>query len=296
MISDCQNMIKKHNIFNNYQQEFKGKVCDEINFVNFLEEKDAKNYKKCKKPKCCNTPIFLLIFSIIIIIIACPDLYFSIRANEGYKKYIQLLEKKGLLIKDQFPSEYESKKLIAYLIAKDEFVINDNDDSCSYIEFSLSLCTEENYTQFCTKQRYSENKCNDMDYENYLSKSFTFICDSVNYNNKKCNEIQYLDQLKKDKNLNEDDNKIEYIDSKIKIKIKKDYNFEKIWYKIGNYNISFLLSFLIIMILFIILLIFDLCINKTTLIIGIKYYIVLIFYMIFYFIFIIYIILLFGLF
>ena len=50
------------------------------------------------------------------------------------------------------------------------------------------------------------------------------------------------------------------------------------------------------MILFIILLIFDLCINKATLIIGIKYYIVLSLYIIFYCIFRIYIILFLGLF
>jgi len=293
MISDCQKMIKKQNIFNNYQQKFKGKVCDEINFINFLEEKDTKNYEKYKKLKCCNTPRFLLIFSIIIIILTCASLYFSIRRTKGYKQYIQLLEERLISIKEEFPSEYESKKLIAYLLAKDEFEIKD-EDSCSYIEFSLSLCQKEKYIKFCNEERYSKNKCNYMDYENFKSKSLSFICDITNYNNKKCNEIQYLDQQKKDKNLNED-NKIKYINSKISINIT-DYYFKKIWCKFENYNNPILLSFLIIMLLFILLLILDLCINKATLVIGIKYYIVLILYMIFYFIFRIYIILLLGLF
>ena len=69
------------------------------------------------------------------------------------------------------------------------------------------------------------------------------------------------------------------------------FYFESIWCKIGNYDVPILLSFFIFIILFIALLIFDLCINKATLVIGVKYYIALSSYMAFYFIFKIYIIL-----
>ena len=286
MYSDCENIIKKQDIFN-YQQIFKTKPCNEINFVNFIEEKDVNNYERSKKLKCCKTPQCLLIFSIIIVIFNCAGLYFSISRNEGYKQYKQLLESNLTLVKVQIPSEYENKKLVAYL-NRDEFETN-NDNSCSYIEYSLSLCKRGKYAIFCNDQRYSENKCNYMDRQYFLNKSFT--CNIENYNNKRCNEIQYLDY-----SYRNEDHKIEYADSNIKIYDVKDYDFEKIWCKIGNYDIPILFSFLIIMILFIILLIFDLCINKATLLIGIKYYIVLILYMIFYFIFRIYIILLFGLF
>ena len=287
---DSQDIVKNQDIPNNYQQNSETKVYDEIQLINFIDENYVKDYERFKKPKCCNTPKSLLIFSIIIVIFTCAGLYFSLSRNDGYKQYSQLLESNITLIKDQLPSEYENKKLVAYL-TRDEFESND-DGSCSYIEYSLYLCEEENYTLFCNDQRYSENKCNYMDRQYFLKQSFT--CDLTNYNNKKCNEIQYLDQLKKDENSNED-YKIEYVNSTIKID-SKEYYFEKIWCKIGNYDIPILFSFLIVMVLFIILLIFDLCINKATLIIGIKYYIVLGLYMIFYFIFRIYIILLLGLF
>jgi len=289
---DSQKILKNKDISNNNQQNFESKICDEIQFINFIEEKDITDYERFKKPKCCNTPKSLLIFSIIIVIFTCAGLYFSLSRNEGYKQYSQLLEKNITLIKDNLPSEYENKKLVAYL-SRDKFETNE-DYSCSYIEYSLSLCEEENYTRFCNDQRYSENKCNYMDHENFKSQSTNFICNITNYNDKKCNEIQYLDKLKKDENLNEDF-KIEYENSTIYID-SKEYYFEKMWCEIGNYDIPILFSFLIVMILFIIFLIFDLCINKATLIIGIKYYIVLSLYIIFYFIFRVYIILLFGLF
>ena len=287
---DSQDIVKNQDIPKNYQQNFETKIYDEIQFTDFIEENDVKDYERFKKPKCCTTPKSLLIFSIIIVIFTCAGLYFSLSRNDGYKQYSQLLEKNITLVKDQLPNEYENKKLVAYL-TRDKFESND-DGSCSYIEYSLYLCDEENYTLFCNDQRYSENKCNYMDRQYFLKQSFT--CDITNYNNKKCNEIQYLDQLRKDENLNEN-YKIEYVNSTIIIDAK-EYYYEKIWCKIGNYDIPILFSFLIVIVLFIILLIFDLCINKATLIIGLKYYIVLSLYMIFYFIFRIYIMLLFGLF
>ena len=286
MIYDCKDIINKKDILSNYQQKFETKVCTEINFIDFLEEKDV-NYERFIKQKCCRTPQCLLIFSIIIVIFNCAGLYFSISRNEGYKQLKQLLEKNFTLVKIELPSEYENKKLVAYL-NRDEFESKD-DDSCSYIEYSLSLCEREKYAKFCNVQRYSEKKCNYMDYQYFLNKTFT--CDLTNFNNKRCNEIQYLDYFYRN-----EDKKIKYTNSAIKIHSVKDFYFEKIWCKIGNYDIPILFSLFIIMILFIILLIFDLSINKATLIARIKYYIVLTLYMTFYFIFIIYRLLLFGLF
>jgi len=290
MKSDYQDIIKEKDIYNNCQQSFEAKICDEINFVNFLEEKEVKNYERFKNPKCNNTPKSLLIYSIIIVILTCAGLYFSISRNEGYKQYKQLLEKNLTLVKVELPSEYENKKLVAYL-TRDKF--ESNDDSCSYIEYSLSLCEKQNYTRFCNEKRYFEKKCNFMDYQYYLNKSFN--CTLEKYNENECSEIQYLDNIKKDENSNED-YKIKFTNSSIDINVKEYYYIEKIWCKIGNYDIPILLSFLIIMVLFIILLIVDLCIDKTNLIIGIKYYIIFALYMIYQFIFIIYIILILFLF
>ena len=258
MNSDCQKIMKKQDFFN-YQQKFETKVCNEIDFLNFIEEKDVKNYERFKKQICCKTPKCLLISSFIIVVFNCAGLFFSLSRNEIYKISNQKLESKLILLKVQIPSEYESKKLVAYL-NRDEF----EDNSCSYIEYSVSLCHKEKYEKFCNDQRYSEKKCNYMDRQYFLKQPFS--CTFENYNDKKCNEIQYLDYS----NRNED-NKIKYVSSStIKIYNSKDFYFAKIIFKIGNNDIPILFSFFIIMILFIILLIFDLCMNKTTLIIGIK--------------------------
>ena len=288
MKTDCGNKIKKQELFKNYyyQNKFEEKVYDEINFENFLEEKDEKSYERYKKPKCNNIPKCLLTLSIIIIIFNIAGLYFSISRNEGYIKYKQLLEKNLTLIENQYPNENETKKLVAYLTRDESEGIDD--DSCSYIEYSLSLCEGRHYENFCNKQRYKENKCNYMDHQVFLNKPFT--CDLQNYKSNMCNEFQYLDNL----NINEN-NKIKYFNYSIEIS-GKDYRFEKVWCKMGNYDIPILSSFLTFMVLFSILSIFDLYINKSTFIFGIKYYIALILYMIFYFIFRIYLILLLALF
>ena len=63
------------------------------------------------------------------------------------------------------------------------------------------------------------------------------------------------------------------------------------WCKIGDYDRPIFLSFIILLLIFIIFLIFDLAIKKSTLVPGVKYYIIIIFYMIYYIIFRIYVIL-----
>ena len=278
MSEETQNEAKQ-NISNNPQKNFETKICDKIDFLNFLDEILANKLARFNKPKNCNNAKSLLIFSIIVLIFTGAGFYFSISRNEGYKQYKELLEMNITLFKDELPSEYISKKRVAYL-NMDEFDDYDN-ISCAYIEYSLSKCELVNYTKYCTDKRYSEKKCNYMDREYFLGR--TFVCNDNNYNNKLCNEIQYLDELHKNDNVNEK--------NKLKSENLTEYYFENIWCKIRNYDIPILLSFFIVVILFIASLIFDLCINKATLIIGTKYYIALSSYMAFYFIFKIYIIL-----
>ena len=290
MLPEIQSEERKI-INSNEQKNIDTKICDKIDFLNFLDVMLINIYTKFKKPKCCNTPKSLLAFSIIIVIFTCAGFYFSISRNEGYKQYKELLERNITLFNGDYPSEYESKKIVAYL-NMDEFDDYDN-VSCSYIEYSLLQCELVKYRKYCTNKRYSEKRCNYMDREYFLGR--TFVCNYNNYNNKLCSEIQYLDELHK--NDNNDNKKINFTNTTfIYLDNLTENYFEKIWCNIGNYDVPILLSFFIIMILFIAVLIFDLCINKATLIVGIKYYIVVTSYMVFYFIFRVYIFLFFILF
>ena len=268
------------NIKKDTEKNIETKICYQIDFKNFLDENLIKGYPKFTGSKCCNTVKSLLAFSIIIVIFTCAGFYFSI-SNEGYKQYKDALEKNITLFEEEeeIPSEFENKKIVEYL-NMDEYGDYDN-TSCTYIEFSLSECKLANYTQYCTEERFSQEKCNYMDRQYFIGN--TFICDYNNYINERCNEIQYLDEIHKNEIIN-DRRPLKYFNF-------TEYYFEKIWCKIGNYDIPIILSFFIFMILFIVSLIIDLCINKDNLIIGIKYYIVLISYMVFYFIFRAYIVL-----
>ena len=42
MISDCEKIIKKQDVFNQHLKDFEVKVYNEIDFLNFLDEKDMK--------------------------------------------------------------------------------------------------------------------------------------------------------------------------------------------------------------------------------------------------------------
>ena len=53
---DSQDILKNQDIPNNYQQNSETKVCDEIQFINFIDENYVKDYERFKKPKCCTTP------------------------------------------------------------------------------------------------------------------------------------------------------------------------------------------------------------------------------------------------
>ena len=197
MLAESQNEARQ-NINNNAQKNIETKICDQVDFLNFLDEIQANQYKNYKRPRNCNSAKSLLIFSIIIVIFTCAGFYFSISRNEGYKQYKELLERNITLFNGEYPSEYENKKIVAYL-NMDEFDDYDN-VSCSYIEYSLLQCELAKYRKYCTNKRYSEKRCNYMDREYFLGR--TFVCNYNNYNNKLCNEIQYLDELHKNDNIN----------------------------------------------------------------------------------------------
>ena len=112
---DSQDIVKNQDIPNNYQQNSETKVYDEIQLINFIDENYVKDYERFKKPKCCNTPKSLLIFSIIIVIFTCAGLYFSLSRNDGYKQYSQLLMMIHVLILNS-AYLYVKKKIIHYFV------------------------------------------------------------------------------------------------------------------------------------------------------------------------------------
>jgi hypothetical protein len=124
-----------------------------------------------------------------------------------------------------------------------------------------------------------------MDYQYHLG--LEFHCTLQNYEAGLCNEIQYYYELERTEQITIR-HKIRYESENAKIDIK-NFIFENIWCKIGDYDQPIFLSFAIIIFLFILLLIFDLIIKMKTILPGVKYYIAISCYMIFNVIFKIYI-------
>ena len=110
----------------------------------------------------------------------------------------------------------------------------------------------------------------------------------ANYENGLCNQVQYIDYLESTQGKTYVP-KISYI-SNIQIDLTS-FALEEIWCKIGDYDRPIFLSFIILLIIFIIFLIFDLATKKSTLTSGVKYYIIIIFYMVYYIILRIYVLL-----
>ena len=269
-------------ILNFYRQNCKSKLCSEIIFEDYLEEAQKKSYIQFHKSCCCTTPLSLLIFSIIILVITCGGFFFSISKNKGYKAYKGLLERNMSLIDSDLPNEYETIKLMIYLNEEKNIGYE-----CNFFEYSEGLCNFNSYINYCTPEKKAEEKCNYMDYQFYLG--YVFHCTLQNYEAGLCSQIQYIYELEKTGQINYE-HKIKYNSNKPTIYIK-DFFFEKIWCKIGNYDQPIYLSFLILMILFIALLIFDLSVKVKTLPSGVKYYIAISLYMIYHIIFKIYIVL-----
>ena len=272
MLNNPQTTFTEEEVLNFYKENYKTKICSEIRFEDTLPELFLKQYEKFKRSSCCIRPLSLLIYSIIVLIIACAGFYFAISENKGYKAYKGVLERNMSAIDNTFPHEHETIRLVKYLTTP-----NENDIlSCPYIRNSLGLCTEASYSSYCTNAKYSENKCNYMDYQYYLGNSFT--CDLSNYKNGRCDQVQYIDNLEAQGKTYVP--KIEFT-SIAKIKLRS-FAIEKLFCKIGDYDRPIYLSFIIILFVFIILLIFDLAVKKKTLTSGVKYYIIVTFYMIYY--------------
>ena len=275
-----QNDDNQQDVLNYYRKNYKSKECSEIIFENYLEEAQKKSYIQFHKSCCCCIkPLSLLIFSIIILAITCAGFFFSISKNKGYKAYKGLLERNMSLIDTDFPNEYETIKLM-YFLTKEKNFGND----CTFFKYSEGLCTFDFYSNYCTPKKKSEEKCNYMDYQYYLG--YNFDCTLQNYENGLCSQIQYFYELEKTGQIYYE-HKIKYISMQAKIYIK-DFFYEKIWCKIGDYDQPIYLSFLILMVIFIALLIFDLIVKIKTLPSGVRYYIAISFYMIYQVIFKIY--------
>ena len=201
MLPNSQAESSEQEILDYYKQNYKTKICKEIKFDDFLDNRAQKIYQKYLKLCCCVNQIFLLIFSIIIFIFALTGFIFCISKNKGYKVYKEILEKNMQLIDNEYPDDLESLRILSFL------KINVSDNICDYTKYSFRLCYYYQYKQFCTKQKYDENKCNYMDRQ--INEGIIFTCDYENYKSGKCNHVQYYDYLK-DKNEIKNDTRINY--------------------------------------------------------------------------------------
>ena len=167
MLKNSKVESNENEILNYYKQNYTSKFCREITFEDILDEKSKKEYQKFIKKCCCVKPLSLLIYSIIILAIACGGFFFAISRNEGYKAYKEILERNISLINNGYPDEKETSTLISFL------KMDKNDSSCTYIKYSYNLCSYTDYKQYCTPTNYQEKKCNYMDRQ--INKGIYFV-------------------------------------------------------------------------------------------------------------------------
>ena len=267
-------------LLNYYKQNYKTKICREIRFEDSLDERQKKLYKKFQSSCCCIRPLSLLIYSIFIFAFTFVGFLLSISKNKGYKAYKEVLERNMSLINNDLPHEHETIKLINYLTRNktEDYYI------CNYLFYILDLCSIEKYRLYCTFNKYTEKKCNNMDYQYYLGN--TYECTLDKYEAGFCSQIQYNAYLEKTSQISYEP-KINYTYYNARIHLQS-FTFEKIWLKIGDYDQPIYLSFLILMVIFFVLLIFDLILNKKIIMPNAKYYILISLYMIYHVIFRIY--------
>ena len=282
MIQNSQVILNEQEVLNYYKQNYRTKICREIRFEDTLDDKAKKEYQKFNKSCCCVKPLSIMIYSIIILAFAFVGFFFSISKNKGYKSYKEILDKNISLIENKYPNELETLRLLNFLS------IDQSDFNCTYDKYSFGLCFYGDYKDYCTKEKYEDNICNYMDRQ--INQGFSFVCNFKNYNGGKCNPVQYYDYLQ---SINVITNETKAVNIK---SYEAEINFTTVslakkFSEFGNYDQPIYLSFIILMIIFIILLIFDLKTNKKTNISGVKYYLILIFYMFYYVIFRVYIIL-----
>ena len=212
MLSSPEIQFSEQQILDYYKQNYKNKICNEVDFESTLELPFNKSYKKYKKSNCCIKPTSLLIYSIFILIIACAGFYFALSENKGYKAYKGVLERNMSLIDSDLPNEYETIKLMIYL--NEEKNIG---SECNFFKYSEGLCNFNSYINYCTPEIKAEEKCNYMDYQFYLG--YVFHCTLQNYEAGLCSQIQYNYELKKTGQINYE-HKIKYNSYKPTIYIK----------------------------------------------------------------------------
>ena len=260
--------------FKQNQQLYKSKICSEVVQNPMLSQKSQA---------LCSLPNQKIVLSIFVLIFVIAGLIFRIGNNEGYKAYKEIIENEINILEmnGTFPNENETLKLMAY------FKRDKNEDSfCTYLKYSLYICSEKYYRSYCNITKYNEKKCNYMDRQYFLG--YEFICDEDNYKNGFCDEIQYNDYLY---NFNPYERKIKdfFSQNGIEINITGSFIFEKMWCSIGNYDFKIYLSFLIFLGIFILFLIYNIIMVKKNLQPGINYYIIISCHMFYYVIFRIYI-------
>ena len=277
--------VKNNNqqILNNYQAAFKSKSCTEIQFLGILDDKSIKLYNKYINSCCCLKPLFLLIYSFIVFIIGIVGIIFCLSNNAGYKAYKEYLETSMALDQPKFPNEDETVKLVELLnmLSEDDYY-----STCNYIRYSLGFCSVYEYRQFCTEERYSENKCNYMDRQYYLGNNYQ--CTLGNYIHNRCSHIQYIDY--KEQREGKDYEPMIEFDYESYI-YTNGFSYQKFWCDISKHDFPIYLSFLILLFIFIVVLVFDVINRRKGPASDWKYYITLGFYLIYYFIFRIYIVL-----
>ena len=242
MIVIPQQQATEEETLNYYQRCCKTKQCESTTFEDSLSKTELRQYNR--SCSCCQNPLPLLVFSIITAIFTAAGIFFSFSRNEGYKAYKGLLERNMTLIGSEFPNEHETLKLID-ILNRDK----SEDESCTYLNYSIGNCNIEDYRSYCTDEKYKENKCNFMDHEYNKRNEGNFICNKDNYESGKCNHLQYLDYL--ESNLETPfEKKIFYEYYEINLTIYS-FTFEKLWCEISNYDLPLYISFLVILIFFI---------------------------------------------
>lgn len=273
MIVIPQQQATEEETLNYYQRCCKTKQCELTTFEDSLSKIELRQYNR--SCSCCQKASSCLVFSIITAIFTAAGIFFSFSRNEGYKAYKGLLERNMTLIGSEFPNEHETLKLID-ILNRDK----SEDESCTYLNYSIGNCNIEDYRSYCTDEKYIENKCNFMDHVYNKRNEGNFICNKNNYESGKCNHLQYLDYL--ESNLETPfEKKIFYEHYGINLTIYS-FTIEKLWCKISNYDLPLYISFFVILIFFILALILDLATKKNTP--TVPYYMVVSYYIFFNFI------------
>ena len=233
MLINPENETVKQEVLDYFNLNYHSNMLCEIKYEDFLNTK----YKRVQKSQCCITPLSLLIYCIFIAIFTFAGIYFCISKNEGYISFKALLERNMSLFNNDFPNDYETAEILAYLNRPEG-----EDIDCDFILYSLGKCDYGNYSNFCTDELYSDEKCNYMDRQIYLG--YYFTCNLDNYQNGMCNQVQYIHYAKSTGEISYESKIYNITDDHIQIDLR-GLSFENLWRNIGDYDRRIYLSFII---------------------------------------------------